>query len=90
MRYVKGRFVLTGPNVPSMRFKSRREARDSMQAAYPARRSRRAEGMRRGGQLGHRRKANESNDQRRSVYIITIAGNPRDYSSDLQVASVGN
>jgi hypothetical protein len=35
MRYVKGRFVLTGPNVPSMRFKSRREARDSMQAAYP-------------------------------------------------------
>ena len=32
MRYVKGHFVLTGLDVPSMRFKSRPEARDSVQA----------------------------------------------------------
>jgi len=35
MRYVKGHFVLTGLDVPSMRFKSRPEARDLVQAAYP-------------------------------------------------------
>jgi hypothetical protein len=35
MRYVKGHFVLTGPDLPSMRFKSRPEARDLVQAAYP-------------------------------------------------------
>jgi hypothetical protein len=28
MRYVKGHFVLTGPDVPPMQFKSRAEARD--------------------------------------------------------------
>jgi hypothetical protein len=28
MRYIKGDFVVTGPDVPPMRFKSRPEARD--------------------------------------------------------------
>jgi hypothetical protein len=28
MRYVKGHFVITGPDVPPMKFKSRPEARD--------------------------------------------------------------
>jgi len=52
--------ILTGPDVPPMRFKSRPEARDSVQGALPpARRSRRAEGVRRGGRLGPTRKANE-------------------------------
>ena len=34
MRYVKGHFVLTGLDVPSMRFKSRPEARDWCRAPY--------------------------------------------------------
>ena len=35
MRYVKGLFVLTGPDVPPMRFKSRVEARDWCKAHHP-------------------------------------------------------
>jgi hypothetical protein len=35
MRYVKGRFVVTGPDVPPIQFKSRAEARDWCKAHYP-------------------------------------------------------
>jgi hypothetical protein len=35
MRYVNGHFVLTGPDVPPMQFKSRAEARDWCKAHYP-------------------------------------------------------
>jgi hypothetical protein len=35
MRYVKGHFILTGPDVPPMQFKSRAEARDWCKAHYP-------------------------------------------------------
>ena len=42
MRYVKGHFVLTGPDVPPMQFKSRAEARDWCTEHYPGSRSRRA------------------------------------------------
>jgi hypothetical protein len=35
MRYIKGHFVVTGPDVPSMQFKSRAEARDWCKAYYP-------------------------------------------------------
>ena len=35
MRYSKGHFVVTGPDVPPMRFKSRPEARDWRKAHYP-------------------------------------------------------
>ena len=35
MRYSKGHFIVTGPDVPRMRFKSRPEARDWCKAHYP-------------------------------------------------------
>jgi hypothetical protein len=35
MRYIKGHFVVTGPDVPPMQFKSRAEARDWCKAHYP-------------------------------------------------------
>jgi hypothetical protein len=35
MRYIKGDFVVTGPDVPPMRFKSRPEARDWCKIHYP-------------------------------------------------------
>ena len=35
MRYIKGDFVVTGPDVPPMQFKSRAEARDGCKAHYP-------------------------------------------------------
>ena len=35
MRYSKGHFVVIGPDVPPMRFKSRPEARDWCKAHYP-------------------------------------------------------
>ena len=34
MRYVKGHFVVTGPDVPPMRFRSRPEARDWCKTHY--------------------------------------------------------
>jgi hypothetical protein len=35
MRYIKGHFVVTGPDMPPMKFKSRAEARDWCKAHYP-------------------------------------------------------
>src|SRR4051812_27348367 len=35
MRYVTGHFVVTGPDVPPMKFKSRAKARDRCKARYP-------------------------------------------------------
>jgi hypothetical protein len=35
MRYIKGHFVLTGPDVPPMQFKSRVEAREWCKTHYP-------------------------------------------------------
>ena len=35
MRYIKGDFVVTGPDVPPMQFKSRPEARDWCKIHYP-------------------------------------------------------
>jgi hypothetical protein len=35
MRYIKGHFVVTGPDVPPMQFKSRPEARDWCKTHYP-------------------------------------------------------
>jgi hypothetical protein len=35
MRYVKGHFVVTGPDVPPMQFKSRAEARDWCKTHHP-------------------------------------------------------
>ena len=35
MRYVKGHFVLTGPDVPPTKFKSRAEARDWCKTHHP-------------------------------------------------------
>jgi hypothetical protein len=35
MRYIKGHFVVTGPDVPPMQFKSRPEARDWCKIHYP-------------------------------------------------------
>ena len=58
MRYIKGDFVVTGPDVPPMQFKSRPEARDSRCKTSLSRLAR-LNGMRRGGRLGSTRKANE-------------------------------
>jgi hypothetical protein len=35
VRYVKGPFVVTGPDIAPLKFKSRREARDGCTAHYP-------------------------------------------------------
>ena len=35
MRLVKGDFIVTGPDIEPMKFKSRREARDWCKAHYP-------------------------------------------------------
>jgi hypothetical protein len=35
MRLVKGDFIVTGPDIALMKFKSRREAQDSCKAHYP-------------------------------------------------------
>ena len=35
MRYINGHFVVSGPDIPSMQFKSRPEARDWCIANYP-------------------------------------------------------
>ena len=35
MRYIKGHFVVTGPDIPPMQFKSRAEARDWCKEHYP-------------------------------------------------------
>jgi hypothetical protein len=35
MRQIKGHFVVTGPDVPPMQFKSRAEARDWCKAHHP-------------------------------------------------------
>ena len=59
MRYIKGDFVVTGPDVPPMRFKSRPEARDWCKIHYPGspiKQSGRDASKRR---LGPPRKANE-------------------------------
>jgi hypothetical protein len=39
MRYIKGDFVVTGPDIEPARFKTRREAKDWCVAHYPASRS---------------------------------------------------
>ena len=59
LRYVKGHFVVIGPDVPSMRFKSRPEARDSVQAAYPGSPIKESGRDASGGRLGPTRKASE-------------------------------
>ena len=35
LRYIKGDFVVTGPDIESARFKTRREAKDWCVAHYP-------------------------------------------------------
>ena len=35
MRHIKGHFVVTGPDVPPMQFKSRREAKDWYHTRHP-------------------------------------------------------
>jgi hypothetical protein len=35
LRYIKGDFVVTGPDIEPVRFKTRREARDWCAAHYP-------------------------------------------------------
>ena len=52
LRRIRGEFVVTGPDIEPMRFKPRPEARDSCKAHYPARRSLRSVGVRRGGDSG--------------------------------------
>ena len=42
MRIIKGDFVVTGPDIAPMKFKSRPEASDWCKAHHPARRSRRS------------------------------------------------
>jgi hypothetical protein len=59
MRYVKGHFVVTGPDVPPMQFSRAPKRGTGARRITPARRSRRAEGMRRSGRLGPTRKVNE-------------------------------
>ena len=35
LRYIKGDFVVTGPDIEPVRFKTRREAKDWCEAHYP-------------------------------------------------------
>jgi hypothetical protein len=35
MRYIKGQFVVTGPDIEPVKFKSRREGKDWCQTHYP-------------------------------------------------------
>ena len=35
LRYIEGHFIVTGPDIPPMQFKSRAEARDWCKANYP-------------------------------------------------------
>jgi len=63
-RYRKGYFVVSGPDTQPTRFRSRREAKDwekhTASLGRPSMRS--------------APRTNMTDDQRRSVYIITIAG----------------
>ena len=42
LRYIKGDFVVTGPDIEPVRFKTRREAKDWCGAHYPTRPSKRS------------------------------------------------
>jgi hypothetical protein len=42
LRYIKGHFVVTGPDIEPTRFKTRREAKDWCVAHYPARPAKRS------------------------------------------------
>jgi hypothetical protein len=63
----QGPFVVTGPDVPPLRFKSRPQARDWCKMHYPG------SPIKESGRDASKR-ANMTDDQRRSVYIIIIAG----------------
>jgi hypothetical protein len=63
LRYRKGYFVVSGPDTQPTRFRSRREAKDWCYTASLGRPS-----------IRSAPRTNMTDDQRRSVYIITIAG----------------
>jgi hypothetical protein len=62
LRYTRGHFIVTGPDIPPMQFKSRADARDWCKANYPGSPIYEVGEGARDGQLDRRRRRRPATD----------------------------